>query len=256
MSAAPIACVTGAATGIGRATALKLAGDGFHVFVSDLDEARVTSVADEIGAAGGRATALGCDVTDEVQVAELFAAVATPTGHLDALVVNAGIYPPENFATMTLADYDRIMAVNVRGAVACTLEAVPLLDGGASVVFVSSGVGTIATARNPLAGNMPLYGVSKAALDRWAIGIVVELAPRDVAVNVIWPGAVVRTEGTQAMGLADAQLAGGVEPDFVAPAITWLARQRASTFTGHRVTAVDFGTTWGPGVPVPDEPMG
>lgn len=244
-----VACVTGAADGIGRASALSLADAGFHVHVSDIDGKGAADVGEDIRRNGGAASAQVCDVRLEDEVAGLFAAIESESGRLDAMVVNAGIYPPEVFDETTVEVLDLIMGVNFRGAFLCTMGAVPLMEssGGGSIICVSSGAGTIEAATTPLAGTLPIYGASKAALDRWALGIAAELARRSIAMNVIWPGAVVRTAGVSRLGLSDTELSEGVDPEFVAPAITWLAQQNASDFSGQRVTSVGFGSTWGPG---------
>lgn len=247
MTAARTACITAGGRGIGRATALELAAAGWTVHVSDIDAEAAAAVAAEVEAAGGVAFAERCDVSDEASVDELVASIKEGSGRLDSLIANAGIYPKLAFRDTTVSMFDRIFAVNVRGAFLCTMAALPLLEASeGSIVYLSSGAGTLAAIAQPMAGSLPVYGASKAALDRWALGIAGELAASGVAANVLYPGAVVLTDGTTALRLTPEELASAIEPEAVAPAIVWLAGQRAWAMSGQLVRAVEFGSTWGP----------
>jgi NAD(P)-dependent dehydrogenase (short-subunit alcohol dehydrogenase family) len=217
--------------------------------VSDVDGRAAAAVAAEIVGSGGRATHVACNVADEGDVDRLFRGLDAQVGRLDILVNNAGIYPRVPFRETTTELFDRIMAVNFRGAFLCTMAALPLFEraGGGSIVFLSSGAASLAAVHDPLAGTLPVYGASKAALDRWALGVATELAQSGIAANVIYPGAVVLTDGTRALALADEELQQAVEPEAIAPAVVWLAAQRGGGFTGELVRAIEFGTSWGPG---------
>jgi NAD(P)-dependent dehydrogenase (short-subunit alcohol dehydrogenase family) len=198
---------------------------------------------------GGVVQAHRCDVRSESDVAALFAAVGDAAGRVDVLVNNAGIFPLLEFEKTTIADYDLVMDVNVRGVFLCTMAALPLMrDRGGSMVFMSSGAGTLAAVEQPTARRLPLYGASKAAVDRWALGVAHELERLGIAANVLYPGAFVRTRGLAALDLDEAQLADTVDPSYVAPALVFLARQRVGGICGRLVKASEFGSAWGPGI--------
>lgn len=201
----------------------------------------------EVRDAGGVAHAHTCDVADETAIAALFGAVHECSGRLDALVNNAGLYPRIPFRETTVDQFDRLFAVNVRGAFLCTMAALPALERTrGSIVFLSSGAGTLAAIAEPMARSLPVYGATKAALDRWALGVAGELAEMGIAANVLYPGAVVLTDGTEALGLSDDERAAAISPADVAPAIVWLAEQPAERMSGKLVRAVEFGARWGP----------
>lgn len=239
-----VVCITGAARGIGEAAARLLAARGSTVHVSDVDLAAAQRVVDDIAAGGGAAIAHRCDVSSESSVASLFDAIAADSGQLDVLVNNAGIYPKLDFFTTTAADFDRIMGINFRGAFLCTMAAAAFMTGsGGSIIFVSSSAGSLASLEHESARLLPLYGASKAALDRWALNAAQFLAPRNIAVNVLYPAGIL-TDGSRALGLRADYLETMRPPSVVAPAIAWLAQQTAS-FTGHIVHSAEFGSVWG-----------
>jgi NAD(P)-dependent dehydrogenase (short-subunit alcohol dehydrogenase family) len=189
-------------------------------------------------------------VADEKSVNAMVSTVLGVSGRIDALVSNAGIFPRVPLRETTTERFDRIMAVNFRGGFLCAMAVLPEMEkvGGGSMVFLSSGAGTLAAIEQPLARSLPVYGASKAALDRWALGVAPELADAGIAVNVLYPGAVVRTRGTQGLSLSSDEMDAGIEPDEVAPAVVHLAAQRpgqAEAMVGKLVKAVEFGRTWG-----------
>ena len=104
----------------------------------------------------------------------------------------------------------------------------------------------MASIEQPNAGSLPLYGASKAAVDRWALGVARPLAELGIAANVLYPGAYVRTDGLAGLTLSTEQAAQTVDPSFVAPAILWLAQQRVGEMSGQLVKASEFGQRWGP----------
>lgn len=244
--AGAVVCITGAGRGIGKEAALLMAAKGAVVHVGDVDLDAAREVAAAISAAGGRGHAHACDVSSEASVASLFAAIAAADGRLDVLVNNAGIYPKLDFFATTVADFDRVMGVNVRGAFLCTMAAAELMaaSGGGSIVCLSSSAGTLESLQHETARTLPLYGASKAALDRWALNAAGYLAPRDIAVNVLYPAGIL-TDGSRALGLREDYVATMRPPSVVAPAIAWLARQTPATFTGQLVRSAEFGTVWG-----------
>jgi len=187
MTGRPVALVTGASRGIGRAAALALAGEGYDVAVNySASEAAAQQVAKEAEARGARAIAVRADVADEPAVLTMLAAVRDAYGRLDALVNNAGItidVPPSDLDGLSMADWDRVFAVNVRGMFQVTRACVPLLRQAPhpAVVNMASIVGL-----RP--GPQPFpYSASKAAVVSLTRTLAGALGP-DIRVNAVAPG--------------------------------------------------------------------
>ena len=184
--AKPAALVTGAATGIGRAAAVALAGAGYDVAINySRSEAAARETAAQAQANGARTLLFQCDVSDDPAVRKMLKAVEQEFGRLDALVNNAGITSnvrPADFEDMTAEEWDRVFAVNVRGMFQVTRAAAPLLKAArGSVVNTASIVGL-----RP--GPQPLpYAASKAAVVSLTKLLALNLAP-DVRVNAVAPG--------------------------------------------------------------------
>jgi NAD(P)-dependent dehydrogenase (short-subunit alcohol dehydrogenase family) len=175
-----VAVVSGAGRGLGRACALALADAGAETVLVSRTPAELEAVAREIRAAGGRARALPCDVTDAGQVAQTIGGQE----RLDILVNNAGMNIPEPFVAVTEDHYDRIMALNVRAAFFVSQAAARVMiargDGGA-IVNMSSQMGHVG------APNRTVYCASKHALEGLTKAMAVELAPHRIRVNAIGP---------------------------------------------------------------------
>ncbi|MGK5683905.1 SDR family NAD(P)-dependent oxidoreductase [Actinoplanes sp. URMC 104] len=183
----PVALVTGASRGIGRSAALALARHGYDVAVNyATGRERAEQVVREAGKAGARALAVQADVADEDAVRGMLGAVEHGFGRLDALVNNAGTTigtPPSDLDGLSLADWDRVFAVNVRGLFQVTRAAVPLLRRapGAAIVNTASIVGL-----RP--GPQPFpYAASKAAVVSLTRTLAGALGP-DIRVNAVAPG--------------------------------------------------------------------
>ncbi len=178
-----VAAVTGAASGIGRALALRLAAEGARVAALDLDGDGVEAVAKEIEAAGGEALARACDVTDPEACRAAVDATVARFGGLDVLVNDAGLSQRGPFLDTDLAVFRRVMEVNFFGALHCTKAALPaLLERRGLVVVVSSVAGFA-----PLLGRSG-YCASKHALHGLFDTLRCELAPRGVDVLLVCPG--------------------------------------------------------------------
>lgn len=241
-----VACVTGAARGIGREAALLLARKGAVVHVADVDENAAETAVAEIRWTGGEAFAQHCDVASEESVMSLFKSIEIESGRLDVLVNNAAIYPKLPFFDTTVEEFDRIISINLRGVFMCTMAAVPLMEhaGSGSVICMSSTAATLQSIEYEMPSALPVYGASKAAVDRWALNAAKQLAGRNIAMNVLYPAGIL-TDGSRALGLSEQYMASMSPPSAVGPAIAWLARQTPATFAGELVHAVDFGTSWG-----------
>ncbi len=244
------ALVTGGGSGIGRATALRLGAEGAEVAVLDLLADRAEAVRAEIGALGGRARALAADVADEAAMRAAFGTL----DRLDLIVANAGIngtWAPLD--ELTPAEWDRTIAVNLRGAFLTLHLGVPLLKaaGGGAVVVVASVNGT----RKFTTGGAVAYAAAKAGQAAMADQLALELARHGIRVNSVLPG---RTETRMGENTArrnaeaaairavfpdgDIPLTGdaGATPDAVADAIAYLLGPGARHVTGTRLV-VDGG---------------
>lgn len=182
------ALITGAASGIGRATARLLAAEGARVAVTDLHEAAARAVVDEIRAAGGEALPLALDVTDEAAWTATIQTVTAAWGRLEILVANAGIPLGKPVTETSLADWRRVMAVNVDGVFLAVKHALPLMrqGGKGSIVILSSAAGLKGLA------NASAYCASKGAVRLFAKSVALECAAqRDgIRVNSVHPGGV------------------------------------------------------------------
>ncbi|MBF6133950.1 3-oxoacyl-ACP reductase FabG [Nocardia otitidiscaviarum] len=187
-----IAIVTGAARGIGAETARRLAADGFAVAVLDLDEAAGKPVVDEIVAAGGKALAVGVDVSDEQTVETAVRRVADELGAPTVLVNNAGITRDNLLFKMSVADWDSVMNVHLRGSF--------LMTRAVQKYMVEAKYGRIVNLSSTSAlGNrgQANYSAAKAGLQGFTKTLAVELGKYGITANAIAPG-FIETEMTAA----------------------------------------------------------
>lgn len=228
------ALITGATSGIGKATADQLAALGAHVVVSGRDEARGAAVVAGIRAAGGGADFVAADLGDTDSVHELASrAGELGGGHVDILVNSGGIFPFGATADTPAAQIDEVFAVNVRAPYLLVAALAPGMveRGHGAIVNVTTMVSEFGMA------GMGLYGSSKAALVLLTKSWAAEFGPAGVRVNAVSPGPT-RTEGTASMGGALDQLAAGGpagrpgQPGEIAAAITFLATDQASFIHG------------------------
>jgi NAD(P)-dependent dehydrogenase (short-subunit alcohol dehydrogenase family) len=233
--------ITGGSRGIGRATALRAARDGWSIainYLSDEDAARQT--AKDVDASGGRATTVRGDVSVEADVIAMYDAAQDKFGNIDGVVVNAGIVAPAlSLADMSAERLKRMFDVNVYGAYLCAREAARRLSkdlggNGGSVVLVSS-----VAARLGSPFEYVDYAGSKGALDTLAIGLAKELGAQGVRVNSVRPGLIqtgIHASGGQPdrakrLGLGTPIGREG-RPKEVAEAIFWLLSDASSYTTG------------------------
>ncbi|MGY1654090.1 SDR family oxidoreductase [Geodermatophilus sp. SYSU D01119] len=189
---ARVAIVTGAARGIGAATALRLATDGFAVAVLDLDEASTAGTVQAIEAAGGRALGVGADVGDAEQVQAAVDRIAAELGPPVVLVNNAGVTRDNMLFKMTDADWDLVMHVHLRGSF--------LMTRACQRYMVEAGWGRVVNLSSTSAlGNrgQANYATAKAGLQGFTKTLAIELGKFGVTANAIAPG-FIQTEMTKA----------------------------------------------------------
>jgi NAD(P)-dependent dehydrogenase (short-subunit alcohol dehydrogenase family) len=183
-----IALITGGGRGIGAATAQALASRGAHVIVASRTESELSATVAEIRTTGLSASAIKLDVADETEVDAAFAGIAAAFGRLDILVNAAAVLIGGPFADMAVADWDQVMAVNLRGAALCARRAFRLMgEHGGSIVNVSSLGGVSGTEKFP---GYAAYTVSKFALTGLTEALAAEGRERNIRVNGVAPGAV------------------------------------------------------------------
>ena len=242
------AIVTGAASGIGRATALLLAAEGAAVVVADLDATGADSVAEELRRGGGRGVALACDVTSGADCRRLVESAVEQLGGLDILVNSAGIIRRASVVDTTEEEWSRVMAVNVNSVFLTGKHAIPVMAGGGGGVIINIGSGW-GLKGGPDAAS---YCASKGAVVNLTRAMAIDHGPAGIRVNCVCPGdtdtPLLRSEARQlgadeAEFLAEAAvrpLARLGTPDDIARAVLYLASDAAAWVTGA-VLVVDGG---------------
>lgn len=239
------AIVTGAASGIGRATALRLASEGASVACFDLAEA-VHDTATAITGGGGRALAMTLDVADESAVATAVADAASELGPATVLANVAGVLRFAITHEASMADFDLMMRVNVRGPFVMCRAAIPAMleAGGGAIVNVASSAGMFGQAYN--AG----YGASKGGVAMMTRSIAWEYVKHNIRVNAISPGWVVTerqlalwlTPEAEAAWMDQVALKARIQPSDIADLALFLASDQARRITGQN-HVIDGGRT-------------
>jgi 3-oxoacyl-[acyl-carrier protein] reductase len=239
-----VAVVTGAAHGLGRAIAERLAVEGAHVILGDVDRAGLERAVADIAGAGGLAAAVVGDVTEEEPAARLIAAAVERGGRLDILVNNVGGSRNARIWDMRVEDWDFVLRLNLRSAFLCTRAAVPhmMRRRYGRIVCLSSGAreGTPWTAYYQ---GGAAYSAAKAGVHGFIRDVALELAEHGINVNAVAPGPI----DTERVGAGLRRLNETVEyspdrmtplrrlgrPAEVADAVLFLSSDEASYITGH-----------------------
>jgi NAD(P)-dependent dehydrogenase (short-subunit alcohol dehydrogenase family) len=240
-----IAIVTGGGQGIGRTLALALAQAGAAVAVADIQDEPAQQTAAEIEAAGGCAAALHVDVTSPESVRAMVAACTAQLGGVDILVNNAGIFPIQAIPAISADDWDRVMAVNLKGTFLCAQAVLnPMRQrGGGRIINISSVSGLVG------AVGFAHYAASKAGVIGFTKALAREVAAINITANAIAPGiidtgAALSTFPAQALEMYKLQvpLRSLGHPEDLAGMVVFLASPGAGYITGQTY-AVDGGYT-------------
>lgn len=241
-----VTVITGASRGIGRALAVGFAAQGATVVAASRTqhpvpggpEGSLEETVRRITGAGGRVLGIPCDVSDEGQISGLVERTLTQLGTIDVLINNAGILLEGPIARFDTTDWDRVMAVNIRGPFLMCKHVLPVMmerRHGSVINLTSRG----AVWDMP---DSPAYGPSKAALERFTLNLAMDMKPYNIAVNALGPDRI--SSALIPPERDDPSPGARLPPEEVVPAAAWLAQQDASTFTGRIVYRRDFGSTW------------
>jgi len=239
-----VAIVTGAARGIGRATAERLASEGARAALFDVDGPAAKAAADAISSKGRRAAAHAVDVTDETGVAEAVRNVIEAEGRIDILVNNAGIYPHTPFEELTFAEWRRVLSTNLDSVFLVTRAVYPHMRerGYGRIVNISTAAFHIGYPE------LTPYLASKGGIIGFTRSLAAEAGTHGITVNAITPG-MIETEGTQEedpdgelfeeIGAGQAVKRRG-RPEDIAETIAYLVSPAAGFITGQTIN-VDGG---------------
>lgn len=245
------AVVTGAASGIGRATVRRLLADSWNVVALDLSEDGLAHLATELGAPGGQLLTRTCDVTSEQSIAQAFAHIQTNTDRVHGLVLSAGVLKIGRMDAMSTDDFDQVFSVNVRGLWLCARAAMPLLKvaAGAGERARIVNLASIAGIRHKI--NSGAYAATKSAVIAMTKVMAVESAEFGILVNAVAPATVdtpmvaahlnpgshsgYKTSGTSPLGRI-------AQPEDIADVIHFLLGDSSAYVTGT-IIPIDGGTS-------------
>lgn len=240
-----VAIVTGAGSGIGKAIALRFAREGASVVVAGRTLAKVEQTAQEMEEIGARSLALRADVSVAADVADMVKRTIDELGGIDILVNNAGIVVVKNFSELTEEDWDKTMAIDLKGPFLCCKQVVPVMMAGGKgkIINIASTSGHI--------GFRVCYGAAKAGLINFTFSLARELAPYKINVNAISPGRIQtplitapgappQSQPTEERALKCIPYGRLGQPEDIASAATFLASDESEYIVGS-VIVVDGG---------------
>ena len=259
--------ITGASSGIGQAIAIRFAQEGAHVAINHWNDARgaeatrkrVEECYSAMGTPERKTIVVEADVANEEQVAAMFQEVIESLGSLDVLVNNAGILGPAASHEIDMADFDRVVFVNLRGAFLCARAAIGqfLSQGRGGVILSNSSVHQIIPKPKYVS-----YSISKGGLDNMTRTLALEYASRGIRVNAVGPGAVVTPmnrawiNDPKARAEVESHIPMGraARPEEIASVFAFLASDDASYITGQTIYACggltlypEFRSAWASG---------
>lgn len=227
--------VTGAASGLGKATALLLAKAGASIGIIDVNAAGAEATVEDIEKLGGKAVSVIGDITKRANALELFDRTAQKLGRIDGLVNNAGIYPRRPIMEITDEEWNASLGVNVRGLYNMTVAAIAHMrqNGGGRIVNIASIDAFKAHPKNSH------YAATKAAVVSLTKTFGLEAAPQQILVNAVAPGPIA-TETAKKMGFlpaieAETPIGHAAEPEDIAELILFLVSDRNRYMVGETV---------------------
>jgi 3-oxoacyl-[acyl-carrier protein] reductase len=230
------AIITGAARGIGRSITLALVGEGAKVAPVDVDREALRNLRAEIEKRGGQALPVACDISKSSDVKGMVDQVLGAYGRIDLLVNNAGIICRGTIETVAEEDWDRVIAINLKGTFNCCKAVVGPMkrQGSGKIVNVSSIAGKLGDITSA-----PGYGSSKAGADALMKTLARQLAPSGIRVNAVAPHAIETEMSAQWSDERRREIIAGIplgrlgRPEDVADAVLFLASDAASFITGE-----------------------
>ncbi len=236
-----VAIVTGAGQGIGRGIAEALAKEKCSVVVADLNIKNCKAVAAELEKYNVKSLAIKCDVSKKVEVQNLFKQTISKFGKVDILVNNAGIFPFVAFEKMTEGDWDKVINVNLKSIFFTCSQAAKVLPAGGRIVNISSIAAFVGFA------GLTHYCASKGAITGMIRALALEMAPKQITVNAVAPGAIetpgaAQPDEMKKQTVSTIPLARMGNPEDIANAVVFLASEKASYITGQTII-VDGGWT-------------
>jgi NAD(P)-dependent dehydrogenase (short-subunit alcohol dehydrogenase family) len=242
------AIVTGAAQGIGRACAARLAREGALVAVCDVNGAAGAEAARAIEADGGRAISVPCDVAKAPDVDDAVAATLRAFGRIDVLVNNAGVVDDAPFLDLGIEELDRVLGINLRGAF--------LMGQAVARQMVKQGEGKDGAPAGAIVNMSSInerlalpdhvaYSISKGGISQLTKAMAIALAPHGIRVNAVGPGTidtplltgVIKDKSFRAKVLSRTPLGRFGRPEEIAAVVAWLASEEASYVTGTTIFA-------------------
>lgn len=241
--AGKVAVITGATSGIGKASVKLFAEEGAKVVFAGRREEKGKAVEEELTTLGMDVTFVKADITVSEDRANLISTAVDTYGRIDILFNNAGISIPKRFEDLTMDEYDQIMDLNMRSYFAVCKLVVPLMviNGGGSIINTSSAGGIVGS---PL---MTPYNASKGAVRLFTKGLAAEVAEQNIRVNALMPGLTAtekKTGGDEFMALAAAgiPMKRAADPKEIAYGALFLASDESSYMTGSELI-IDGGFT-------------
>ncbi|HEX5997790.1 MAG TPA: SDR family NAD(P)-dependent oxidoreductase [Hyphomicrobiaceae bacterium] len=243
-----VAIVTGAAQGIGRACAVRLAQEGAKIALCDVNAEAGAKVVDAIVASGGHATFVRCDVASAAEVDSALTATLNTYGRVDVLVNNAGILDDAPFLELSIEEFDHVLGVNLRGAFLMAQAAArQMVSQGRTAAGGSAGAIVNMSSINERFGlpDHVAYSISKGGISQLTKAAAVALAPHGIRVNAVGPGTidtpilagVIKDAAFRNKVLSRTPLGRFGRPEEIAAVVAWLASDEASYVTGTTVFA-------------------